>query len=178
MSDLANAYAQMKGRLAVQFTLVIFESILLVWFSHAQSQMQATILLLAFSIFVQAANGSCFAIVPYISKQFGGSVYGLVGAGGNVGAICFTFLFLSNKFKTTAEGFRIMGWIVFACSFFVWLIRPDLLTADPLDKTLVRETDKTLTRAASLTSLGASSDEDEVEAARQGAMEEAKKVEV
>ena len=61
----------MKGRLAVQFSLVIFESILLVWFSHAKSQGEATLLLLAFSIFVQAANGSCFAIVPYIAKQAG-----------------------------------------------------------------------------------------------------------
>lgn len=90
ISDCANRYAGMKGRIATQFTLVVFEAILLVWFSHAQSQSQATALLLAFSIFVQAANGSCFAIVPYISKQYGGSVYGLVGAGGNCGAIAFT----------------------------------------------------------------------------------------
>jgi len=71
LSDLANSYAKMTGRLAVQFSLVMFESILVIWFSHAKSQTEATLLLLAFSIFAQAANGSCFAIVPYIAKQAG-----------------------------------------------------------------------------------------------------------
>lgn len=160
ISDCANRYAGMKGRIATQFTLVVFEAILLVWFSHAATQAQATGLLLAFSIFVQAANGSCFAIVPYISKMYGGSVYGIVGAGGNVGAIAFTLLFLNQKFKTTADGFRIMGWIVLGCSFFVWLIRPDLLTKDPLDATV----DRTLQRVDSAGSMaGGSSDGDEVD---------------
>jgi len=71
LSDMANAYAEMKGRMAVQFTLVIFESIFIIWFSHAKSMKEATLLLLAFSVFVQAANGSCFAITPYITKSAG-----------------------------------------------------------------------------------------------------------
>lgn len=163
ISDLANAYAQIKGRIAVQFWLVVTEAILLVWFSHVKSQKDATLLLLAFSFFVQAANGSCFAIVPYISKANGGSVSGLVGAGGNVGAIVFTLLFLNNKFKTTADGFRIMGWIVLGCSFFVWLIRPELLTRDPLDKSIVDEADRTIIRNSSTGTLPPASEDDEIE---------------
>lgn len=178
ISDCANRYTGMKGRIATQFTLVVFEAILLVWFSHAQTKAQATGLLLAFSIFVQAANGSCFAIVPYISKMYGGSVYGIVGAGGNVGAIVFTLLFLHQKFKTTAEGFRIMGWIVLACSFFVWTIRPDLLTKDPLDITIDGKMQR-VGSADSITNAGSpsdSGDEDDVEMAVQ--QKEGKRVSV
>jgi hypothetical protein len=117
--------------------------------------------------------------VPYISKQYGGSVYGLVGAGGNVGAIAFTLLFLNQKFKTTADGFRIMGWIVLGCSFFVWLIRPELLTVDPLDKTVVNDdADKTLPRSGSVNSMAESSEEDEMEAARVVGGEAEQKMEV
>eukprot|EP00624_Nannochloropsis_granulata_P001413 evm.model.NODE_1688_length_16549_cov_34.402924.4 len=71
LSDLANSYAEIKGRMTVQFTLVLFESIFIIWFSHARTQTEATLLLLAFSVFVQAANGSCFAITPYIAKSAG-----------------------------------------------------------------------------------------------------------
>lgn len=174
VSDLANAYAQIKGRIAVQFSLVVTEAILLVWFSHAKNQHEATWLLLAFSFFVQASNGSCFAIVPYISKQNGGSVSGLVGAGGNIGAIVFTLLFLNGKFKSTADGFRIMGWIVLGCSFFVWLIKPELLTRDPLDKSIVSEADRTIQRSSSTGSLAASSEEDEIELGARAGGEEQK----
>lgn len=55
----------------VQFVLVLLEGLFLLWFSHATSFASATILLVVFSVFVQAANGSCFAIVPFVSKYKG-----------------------------------------------------------------------------------------------------------
>lgn len=67
----------------------------------------------------------------------GGSVSGLVGAGGNLGAIAFTLVFLSGQFASTAAGFRVMGWVVMAVSSTVWLLRPSLLDVDPLDLTLL-----------------------------------------
>lgn len=69
-------------------------------------------------------------------KHTGGSVSGIVGAGGNCGAICFTLLFLHNKFSSTAQGFRVMGWCVMACAFAIWFIKPELLAVDPLDDTV------------------------------------------
>lgn len=42
-----------------------------------------------FSTFVQAAEGSTFGIVPYVNPPVTGSISGIVGAGGNVGAVCF-----------------------------------------------------------------------------------------
>jgi hypothetical protein len=47
---------------------------------------------------MQAANGSCFALVPYVSEHVG-SVSGIVGAGGNLGAMCFALMFLFTGYE-------------------------------------------------------------------------------
>jgi MFS transporter, NNP family, nitrate/nitrite transporter len=65
LSDVFSAPWGMNGRRGVQFALILCEAFFLILFSHANTQASATVLLVIFSIFVQAANGSCFAIVPY-----------------------------------------------------------------------------------------------------------------
>ena len=45
------------------------------------------ILIVIFSIFVQMAEGLHFGVVPYISRPALGVVSGMVGAGGNMGAV-------------------------------------------------------------------------------------------
>lgn len=70
--------------------------------------------------------------------------------------MAFTLLFLFNKFSSTAAGFRVMGWVVMACAFPVWAIRPELLNIDPLDATIVNDVDLTQVKSAiSLVSLEA-----------------------
>jgi hypothetical protein len=49
--------------------------------------------LITFSLFVQIAEGSTFGIVPYLNPNATGSVAGIVGAGGNAGAVIFSILF-------------------------------------------------------------------------------------
>jgi len=44
------------------------------------------------SIFIQAGNGACFAMVPLIRKDLTGKMAGLAGAYGNVGAVYFLTL--------------------------------------------------------------------------------------
>jgi MFS transporter, NNP family, nitrate/nitrite transporter len=55
-------------------------------------------------------------IVPYVDPPSTGSVSGIVGAGGNVGAVCFGLAFrqLAPEY---APAFVIMGAIVFASAF-------------------------------------------------------------
>jgi nitrate/nitrite transporter NarK len=65
----------MKGRLVMQFLLVLCEGIFLIFFANCPSFHMATIVLVVFSIFVQAANGSCFSIVPYVSPYKGESTH-------------------------------------------------------------------------------------------------------
>jgi NNP family nitrate/nitrite transporter-like MFS transporter len=127
LSDMANTRWGIKGRMWVQFTLLIFESFFLLWFAYAASYKEAIVLLLVFSIFVQAANGSCFALVPYLSNQSGGSVAGIVGSGGNVGSVIFTLVFIYGQFEKRATGFAVMGGSVLAASLSLWLIDPEQL---------------------------------------------------
>lgn len=45
-------------------------------------------------------------LVPYVKPQYMGSVIGIVGAGGNVGAVCFGLAFRQLPYKAA---FMIMG---------------------------------------------------------------------
>lgn len=48
---------------------------------------------------------------------------GIVGAGGNIGAMVFSLLFIFGKFASTAQGYRLMGWAVLVASFTIFFIR-------------------------------------------------------
>ena len=53
----------------------------------------AIILTMACSFFVQAGEGSTFAIVPLVKRRITGQVAGNVGAYGNVGAVAYLTIF-------------------------------------------------------------------------------------
>ena len=75
---MANRRHGINGRIAVQFVLVLLEGIFLVLFSKTTTYNSAVILMVTFSICVQAANGSCFALVPYINCGMGKSFHSSV----------------------------------------------------------------------------------------------------
>ena len=77
---MANAKMGMRGRLAFQTLCLCGEGIMVFIFANSKS--------LGLT-FVQAAEGSTFGIVPYVNPPATGSISGIVGAGGNVGAVCF-----------------------------------------------------------------------------------------
>tara|TARA_B100000315_G_scaffold242296_1_gene264312 strand:+ start:1357 stop:2832 length:1476 start_codon:yes stop_codon:yes gene_type:complete len=49
----------------------------------------AVLMTMACSFFVQAGEGAVFAMVPLVKRRMTGQVAGMVGAYGNVGAVCF-----------------------------------------------------------------------------------------
>jgi hypothetical protein len=61
------------------------------------------------SWYVQAAEGTSFGIAPYINPRYMGSVTGIVGAGGNVGAVAFGLCFRQLDY---AWAFDIMGTVI------------------------------------------------------------------
>jgi NNP family nitrate/nitrite transporter-like MFS transporter len=69
--------------------------------------------LVFFSLFVQAAEGALFAIVPYVDPPNMGSIIGIVGAGGNVGAVAFGIAFRELDYATA---FTIMGVVILGSS--------------------------------------------------------------
>jgi len=87
MSDKANIKMGMKGRLWVQSILLIGEGIMVLIFANTGTLGFAIFIMVIFSLFVQAAEGSTFGIVPYVDPPATGSISGIVGAGGNVGTL-------------------------------------------------------------------------------------------
>jgi len=53
--------------------------------------------MIIFSAFVQAAEGACYGVVPFVSRRSYGVVAGLVGAGGNTGSAVTQALFFSGN---------------------------------------------------------------------------------
>jgi NNP family nitrate/nitrite transporter-like MFS transporter len=113
-SDALNEILGMRGRLIAQSFLLLVEGITVVVFARTDTLAGAVIVLVLFSLFVQAAEGALYGIVPYVDPINMGSVIGIVGAGGNVGAVCFGLAFRNLEYE---KAFVIMGCAIIASSF-------------------------------------------------------------
>jgi len=85
----------------------------------------AVMLTMCCSFFVQAAEGSTFAIVPLVKRRVTGQIAGNVGAYGNVGAVVYLTLFsllpegaVGNKIFFEVLGVAAMI-VAFLCAFFL-----------------------------------------------------------
>lgn len=85
----------------------------------------AVILTMACSFFVQAGEGSTFAIVPLVKRRVTGQIAGNVGAYGNVGAVVYLTLFsllpegdVGNRIFFEVLGVTAMS-VAFICAFFL-----------------------------------------------------------
>ena len=72
---------------------------------------------------MQASEGSSFGIVPFLEPKAVGAVSAVVGAWGNIGAICWGMLFLFGYSHDLRMGFRVMGIIIMAISFVTFALR-------------------------------------------------------
>jgi len=115
ISDKFNAKMGMRGRLLFQTICLVGEGAMVFVFANTSDLTSAIIVLIIFSIFVQAAEGSSFGIVPYVNPAASGAISGIVGAGGNVGAVSFAVGFRQLSYKTA---FYVMG----SCIAFSGLI--------------------------------------------------------
>ena len=68
------------------------------------------------------SEGATYSVVPFINKKAIGSVSGIVGAGGNVGAVLAGFL-LKDESLTYSDALFIIGCVVIAVSFTSFLVK-------------------------------------------------------
>merc|ERR1719440_940302 len=83
--------------------------------------------MILFSLCVQAAAGLHYGVVPYVSRPALGIVSGMVGAGGNLGAVIALRSFFFSGDIRRDEGFLRLGGMVIgltALLFFVYF--PDM----------------------------------------------------
>lgn len=100
-----------KGRLLA--LLLALEGIGIAIFAQSGNLVIAVVTMLAFAMFLKMANGVTYAIVPFINQKAIGSVSGIVGAGGNVGAVLAGFLFKSSSISYS-QAFVYIG-VAIAC---------------------------------------------------------------
>ena len=100
-----------KGRLLA--LLLAMEGIGIALFAQSSTLTIAVISMLCFAMFLKMANGVTYAIVPFVNQKAIGSVSGIVGAGGNVGAVLAGFLFKSSSISYS-QAFVYIG-VAIAC---------------------------------------------------------------
>lgn len=120
--DKAGIRWGLKGRVAFLGIVLFIEGILLIVFSKMTVLPMAIATMIAFSLFVQMSEGATYSVVPFINKKAIGAVSGIVGAGGNAGAVMAGFLFKSEN-MTYPEVLTIIGISVIVISALSLLVR-------------------------------------------------------
>ena len=120
--DWAGGKWGLEGRTRLLGVAILVEGMLMVLFSRVTVLGPAIVAFLFFGLFVCIACGLTFAVVPLIRPRSVGSVSGIVGAGGNLGAVLAALLFKSESLSG-ATAFLILGSIVAATSFCVFALR-------------------------------------------------------
>lgn len=92
LSDRSARGGNLNSRVTVLFVLMIGEGLGLLWFAQADGVVYAVIAMLCFGLFTHMACGATYALVPFVAPKALGGVAGIVGAGGNVGAVAAGFL--------------------------------------------------------------------------------------
>lgn len=96
----------LQGRVWFMVGVLALEGLALILFSRMTFLPLAIGTLVLFSLFVQASEGATFAIVPFVNKKAVGTVSGIVGAGGNVGA-----MLAGLAFKTELSFADVFMWL-------------------------------------------------------------------
>jgi NNP family nitrate/nitrite transporter-like MFS transporter len=73
------------------------------------------------ALFIKMSNGATYSVVPFINRKALGAVAGIVGAGGNVGAMFAGFLFKGSMPWTQA--LLCLGVTVCAASLLSLVVR-------------------------------------------------------
>lgn len=122
LSDLHARSRDLPGRVWVLGLTLVGEGIALIVFSRMGAVVPAFFTMLAFGLCVHMACGATFGVVPFVNRQALGSVSGIVGAGGNAGAVAAGFLFRSEALAT-ADAFLYLGLAVLACAALTLTLR-------------------------------------------------------
>lgn len=108
ISDKVGKVHGLRGKGLLLAAFLVLEGLGIILFANAGTLTVAIIAMLVFALFLKMANGGTYSIVPFINKDAIGSVAGIVGAGGNIGAMLVGFLFKSKNISY-AQAFYYIG---------------------------------------------------------------------
>jgi NNP family nitrate/nitrite transporter-like MFS transporter len=124
-SDKVGKKYGLRGKGLLLAIFLIMEGLGITLFAKSGNLGMAIFSMLLFALFLKMANGTTYSIVPFVNKNAIGSVAGIVGAGGNIGAMLVGFLFKSKNisyaqaFTYIGIGVAVIGLMVLVTKFTV-----------------------------------------------------------
>jgi len=120
--------------------LLLLEGIGIIWFAKSGNLGMAIFMMFFFGLSLKMANGATYSLVPFISPIAVGSVAGIVGAGGNIGAMLIAFMFKAKAVNVTKDvivngvattktiidytaAFSLLGFIILGIGIAVFIFR-------------------------------------------------------
>jgi NNP family nitrate/nitrite transporter-like MFS transporter len=120
VSDKVGKKYGFNGKVNLLTILLLLEGIGIMFFAKSGSVGLAIFMMFFFGLCLKMANGATYSIVPFVNPKAVGSVAGIVGAGGNIGAMLIGFLFKSFSYE---EAFFYLGGTVFCVGIVVLLFK-------------------------------------------------------
>jgi MFS transporter, NNP family, nitrate/nitrite transporter len=126
--DKAGKKFGLRGRIIALSVFLLLEGLGIMLFSDIYVLPWAIAVMLLFALFLKMSNGATYSVVPFINKNAIGTVSGIVGAGGNVGAVLAGMLFTSESLSYR-ESLFIIGVVVIIVSVISFLLSVPKLSA-------------------------------------------------
>ncbi len=128
------------GKTLLLSILLLIEGVGIIWFAKSGNISMAILMMFIFGIGLKMANGATYSLVPFINPLAVGSVAGIVGAGGNIGAMLIAFMFkakATHVVKNVVENgvtiqkdlidytsaFTLLGYIILGIGVAVFIFR-------------------------------------------------------
>jgi NNP family nitrate/nitrite transporter-like MFS transporter len=141
ISDKTGKRFGFNGKVNLLIILLLLEGAGIIFFAKAGGVVMAIFMMFFFGLCLKMANGATYSIVPFINSKTVGSVAGIVGAGGNIGAMLIGFLFKSVSYL---QAFLYLGLCVLGIGIIVLVFR---LFAKPAQESVAVTTQAVLQRA-------------------------------
>jgi MFS transporter, NNP family, nitrate/nitrite transporter len=122
VSDRFNRRWGLRGRVTLLGCTILGEGLAMMLFSQMRILPFAIGSMMFTGLFVKMSNGANYSIVPFVNKRALGGVAGIVGAGGNAGAVLAGLLFKTPRF-TYPQAFFILGILIAAFSVLAFGVR-------------------------------------------------------
>jgi NNP family nitrate/nitrite transporter-like MFS transporter len=122
VSDRCHRRWGLRGRALLLGCTIGAEGVAMMLFSRMRLLPLAIATMMLMGLFVKMSNGANYSVVPFVNKKALGAVAGIVGAGGNAGAVMAGFLFMTSTL-TYSQAFLILGVAIALCAPLAFALR-------------------------------------------------------